>query len=113
MAALVRMVLVNRDPNSGTPSARTFAIGVTLPVWISAAAALVTAGVTRLVAPVSSFGPNGDGGTILLQSLWASATDAPANTRRTAASSHLNLMRPAPFDGERHRERPPTRAADR
>src|SRR2546430_3501890 len=109
----VRMLFVKRVPKSGMPSVRGYDIVMTFPSWISAAAALVTAGVTRLVAPVSSLGPQGEGGTILLQSLWASATDAPANTKRTAASSHLNLMRPAPFDGERHWERPPTRAADR
>ena len=33
-------VLVKQVPNSGTPSTRLYAIGVTLPVWISAAAAL-------------------------------------------------------------------------
>src|SRR5205809_3747648 len=93
----VRMLFVKRVPKSGMPSVRGYDIVMTFPSWISAAAALVTAGVTRLVAPVSSLGPQGEGGTILLQSLWASATDAPANTRRTAASNPLNLMRPAAF----------------
>src|SRR5947209_95350 len=99
------MVLVNRDPNSGTPSVRTFAIGVTLPSLISAAAALVTAGVTRLVAPVSSFGPHGEGGTIVLQSVWASAagTDARSAANSTMTTSRdLHLMRRTPFDGEGH-----------
>src|SRR5436309_12322916 len=109
----VRMLFVKRVPKSGMPSVRGYDIVMTFPSWMSAAAALVTAGVTRLVAPVSSLGPQGEGGTILLQSLWASATDAPANTRRTAASNPLNLMATSSFHGERHRERLPTRAGDR
>src|SRR6188474_1832066 len=71
---------------------------VTLPVWISAAAALVTAGVTRLVAPVWSFGPNGEALTTDLQSLCANATglaDKAANERTdiSAARSMLELLR--------------------
>src|SRR6476659_8974143 len=78
----VRMVLVKRVPNSGTPSTRLLAIGVTTPVWISAAAALVTCGVTRLVAPVWSSGPNGEGATTDLQSACASAgADSPSSGR--------------------------------
>src|SRR5437870_1925191 len=72
---------------------------------ISAAAALVTAGVTRLVAPVSSFGPHGEGGTIVLQSVWASAagTDARSAANSTMTTSRdLHLMRRTPFDGEGH-----------
>src|SRR6185436_4896744 len=68
------MVLVKREPNSGTPSTSGYDMFVTLPVWISAASALVTGGVTRLVAPVWSLGPHGEGFTIDLQSLCANAT---------------------------------------
>jgi len=68
VAKLVRMVLLKRVPKSGMPSTRSLAMDVTTPVWISAAAALVTAGVTRLVAPVWSFGPKGEGATRALQS---------------------------------------------
>ena len=63
-ACAVRTVFENRDPKSGTPSFRMYDIGMTLPSWISAAAALVTAGVTRFVAPVWSVGPNGEAFTI-------------------------------------------------
>src|SRR6478752_9755645 len=53
-----------------------------LPSWISAAAALVTCGVTRLVAPVWSSGPNGEGATTDLQSACASAgADSPSSGR--------------------------------
>ena len=65
----VRTVLVKRVPNSGTPSTNGCVRLMTLPSWISAAAAFTTAGVTRLVAPVWSSGPNGDAGTIFEQSL--------------------------------------------
>src|SRR4249920_3844974 len=70
---------------------------VTLPVWISAAAALVTAGVTRLVAPVWSFGPHGEGLTIDLQSLCANAMglDDKAITAKadiSAARSMVTLL---------------------
>ena len=84
---------------------------VTLPVWISAAAALVTAAVTRLVAPVWSLGPHGEAGTILLQSLWAEATEPIESTkRRTAdATSALRIMIATPFHGERHDLPVPTR----
>src|SRR5882672_5435762 len=77
----------------------------TLPSWISAAAALVTAGVTRLVAPVWSFGPHGEGGTIVLQSDWASAagTDAIRAASITMTTNRdLRVMRRTPFDGEGH-----------
>src|SRR5678816_396533 len=92
------MVLVKREPNSGTPSTSGYDMLVTLPVWISAAAALVTAGVTRLVAPVWSFGPNGEALTTDLQSLCANATglaDKAANERTdiSAARSMLELLR--------------------
>src|ERR1700730_13216370 len=52
---------------------------MTVPVWISAAAAFVTAGVTRLVAPVSSSGPNGDAFTRVLQSDCAKALPEPGS----------------------------------
>src|SRR2546426_1973514 len=99
------MVLVNRVPKSGTPSTSGWDRGMTLPSLISAAAAFVTAGVTRLVAPVWSFGPHGEGGTTLVQSVWASAAGAravrPARIRG-AASRALRLMRRTPFHGEGH-----------
>ena len=84
---------------------------MTLPVWISAAAAFVTAGVTRLVAPVWSFGPHGEAGTILLQSVWAEATEpTESTTSRTAeAISTLRIMIESPFPGERHDHPLPTR----
>src|SRR5437764_9379846 len=101
----VRIVFVNRVPKSGMPSPSGYDMTTTLPSWISAAAALVTAEVTRLVAPVWSFGPHGEGGTTLVQSVWASATGA-AEIRlasiRVATSSVLRLMRRTPFDGEGH-----------
>src|SRR5678816_903332 len=92
------MVLVKREPNSGTPSTSGYDMLVTFPVWISAAAALVTAGVTRLVAPVWSFGPKGEALTTDLQSLCANATglDDKAISARTdisAARSMLRLLR--------------------
>src|SRR6185312_5960317 len=92
------MVLVKRDPNSGTPSTSGYDMLVTLPVWISAAAALVTAGVTRLVAPVWSFGPNGEGLTIDLQSLCANALGlvarpVSAKADSSAARSMLGPLR--------------------
>src|SRR4051794_16756623 len=87
------MVLVNRVPNSGTPSIRLFAIGVTLPVWISAAAAFVTAGVTRLVAPTSSDGPNGEALTSVLQSLCPIAVaDPPIITRAEIAADAMHAL---------------------
>src|SRR5438093_11313872 len=62
---------------------------MTLPVWISFAASLVTAAVVRLVAPTWSSGPKGDAFTRALQSLWARAAPVPATsphaeTTRTA-----------------------------
>src|ERR1700730_19267207 len=78
------MVLENRVPKSGTLSVSTLAKAVTVPVWISAAAALVTAGVTRLVAPVWSSLPKGEGGTILVQSLWARATGVSDSAPKSA-----------------------------
>src|SRR2546426_6423206 len=99
------MVLVNRVPKSGTPSTSGWDRGMTLPSLISAAAAFVTAGVTRLVAPVWSFGPHGEGGTTLVQSVWASAAGAlairPASIR-VATSSAFRLIRRTPFDGGGH-----------
>src|SRR6185436_1258074 len=80
------MVLVKREPKSGTPSTRLYDIVVTLPVWISAAAALVTAAVTRLVAPVWSFGPHGDGGTSFVQSVCAWAIEPSVTTASTTAN---------------------------
>src|ERR1700747_221311 len=82
--AVVSTVLLKRVPNSGTPSTRSLPIGVTTPVLISAAAALVTAGVTRLVAPVWSSGPNGEGLTSALQS----AADAGAGGTRSDRGWH-------------------------
>src|SRR6476659_7131333 len=58
---------------------------MTFPSWISAAPALVTAGVMRLVAPVWSFGPQGDAGTSFLQSDWAKAAEPAARTISAAA----------------------------
>src|ERR1700745_3437286 len=81
VAKLVKMVLLKRVPKSGTPSTRTLAIGVTVPVWISAAAALVTAGVTRVVAPVWSSGAHGDGLTSALQSAAAAGVDGISSDR--------------------------------
>src|SRR5215471_19958738 len=94
MAKLVRTVLLKRVPNSGTPSTKTFDMSVTTPVWISAAAALVTAEVTRLVAPVWSSGPNGDGLTRVLQSAAAAGADG-ANSDRAAIPT--NAASPAIF----------------
>src|SRR5678816_1261285 len=85
------MVLVKREPNSGTPSTSGYDMLVTLPVWISAAAALVTAGVTRFVAPVWSVGPKGDGLTTDLQSLWANA--AGPDDRAINARADINAAR--------------------
>src|SRR5215471_18685231 len=100
----VRIVFVNRVPKSGIPSVSGYDMTTTLPSWISAAAALVTAGVTRLVAPVWSLGPHGEGGTILVQSDWASAAGAhhhisAANITITTIRD-LRVMRRTPFDGE-------------
>src|SRR2546422_7223357 len=101
----VKMVFENRVPKRGIPSVSGYDMTTTLPSRISAAAALVTAGVTRLVAPVWSFGPHGEGGTTLVQSVWASAAGAvairPARSRVTARRA-LRLMRRTPFDGEGH-----------
>src|SRR5262249_3509462 len=74
----VRSDLVKREPNSGTPSTSGLVRLMTLPSLISAAAAFVTAGVMRLVAPVGSSLPNGEAGTVLVQSLCAKALDAIA-----------------------------------
>src|SRR5207245_4914463 len=74
----VRIVFVNRVPKSGIPSVSGYDMTTTLQSRISAAAALVTAGVTRLVAPVWSFGPHGEAGTRVLQSVWAIAAGADA-----------------------------------
>src|SRR5215469_4298275 len=93
----VRTVLVKRVPKSGTPSVNTLVKVVTLPVWISAAAALVTAGVTRLVAPVWSSFPQGEALITLVQSscakadgenaITAAAADAAKNALNTFMSS--------------------------
>src|SRR5258706_16198500 len=87
-------------------------MGMTVPVWISAAAALVTAGVTRLVAPVWALGPHSDGGTILVQSLWATASDAGArrSSARAIGTSILGLMAAPPSPWERGTARPRTSA---
>src|SRR5437879_11727716 len=74
----VRIVFENRVPKSGIPSVSGYDMTTTLPSLISAAAALVTAGVTRLVAPGWSFGPQGAGGTTFVQVVWASAAGAGA-----------------------------------
>src|SRR5882672_6335106 len=89
----VRIVFVNRVPKSGIPSVSGYDMTTTLPSLISAAAAFVTAGVTRLVAPVWSFGPHGEGGTTLVQSVWAKARVADASTIRTAVTTAAGLMR--------------------
>ena len=60
-----------------------------------AAAALVTAGVTRLVAPVWSSGPNGDGLTRALQSAAEAGADGASSDRAdipTNAASPAILM---------------------
>src|SRR5215472_14267851 len=93
MAKLLRTVLLKRVPKSGMPSTRLLAIGVTTPVWISAAAALVTAGVIRLVAPVWSSGPNGDGATSDLQSAWADA--GPLESSSESAHTVTDATNPA------------------
>src|SRR5215467_7598328 len=69
-------------------------MGMTLPCWISAAAALVTADVTRLVAPVWSFGPHGEAGTRVLQSVWAKANEVHPNNSvaRPAALRILSVI---------------------
>src|SRR5215467_3183891 len=105
LVVAVRIVFVNRVPKSGIPSVSGYAMTMTLPSWISAAAALVTAGVTRLVAPVWSFGPQGEGGTTVLQSVWANTAGADAiRDASTAITTNrdLRLMRRTPFDGEGH-----------
>src|SRR6266403_4669365 len=101
----VRIVFVNRVPKRGMPSASGYDMTTTLPSLISAAAALVTAGVTRLVAPVWSFGPHGEAGTTLLQSVWASTAGADASRAASitmTTNRDLHLMRGTPFDGEGH-----------
>src|SRR5215831_4149152 len=92
MAKLVKTVLLKRVPKSGMPSTRTLDIEVTTPIWISAAAALVTAGVTRLVAPVWSSGPNGDGLTRALQSAALAGDDGASSDK---AASPANAANPA------------------
>src|SRR5205823_14146897 len=76
---------------------------MTLPVWISAAAALVTAAVTRFVAPVWSLGPHGETGTSFLQSVCANAADPSerVSSRTPAATSAVRAMIETPFRGER------------
>src|SRR5437867_9131581 len=101
----VRIVFENRVPKRGIPSVSGYDMTMTLPSLLSAAAALVTAGVTRLVAPVWSFGPHGEGGTIVLQSVWASAAGADATRAASitmTTNRDLRLMRRTPFDGEGH-----------
>src|SRR2546426_2061846 len=99
-AYVVSTAFENRDPKSGTPSFRMYDIGMALPSWISAAAALVTAGVTRLVAPVWSVGPNGEGATKFLHaaSPCANAGAARARTSARVAAIRTSLMAP-PFWG--------------
>src|SRR5438128_888149 len=77
---------------------------MTLPVWISAAAAFVTAAVTRLVAPVWSLGPHGEAGTSFLQSVWANAADPSEkkSSKTPAATSAVRAMIGTPFRSERH-----------
>src|SRR5215831_18891698 len=106
MAKLVKTVLLKRVPKSGMPSTRTLDIEVTTPVWISTAAALVTAGVTRLVAPVWSSGPNGDGLTRALQSAAAAGADGARNDRTDMPNKAAN---PAILMGVPPPSRPATR----
>src|SRR5205807_6800462 len=82
---------------SGTPSFRMKDIGMALPSWISAAAALVTAGVMRLVAPVWSVGPNGEGATRFLHaaSPCANAGAASARTSARVAAIRTSVMAPS------------------
>src|SRR5881409_1435822 len=101
----VKMVFENRVPKRGIPSVSGYDMTTTLPSLISAAAALVTAGVTRLVAPVWSFGPHGEAGTSDLQSVWACAAGADAiraASNTTITNRALRLMQRTPFDGEGH-----------
>src|SRR5205807_1088575 len=49
----------------------------------------VTAGVIRFVAPVWSFGPHGDAGTSVLQSVWACAAEPNVSTIRAAAAATI------------------------
>src|SRR5215212_10705497 len=74
-------------------------MAMTVPLWISAAAALVTEAVIRLVAPVWSFGPKGDGFTSFLQSLWANETELRHSKASAdpAATTTLCIMGPTPF----------------
>src|SRR5271165_3668570 len=96
----VSTVLVKRVPNSGPPSTSGWVMLMTLPSWISAAAAFVTAGVTRLVAPVWSSGPNGEASTRVLQSLWASAGNSKPSSPMQAnpASTNLRMFPPGSPD---------------
>src|SRR5215469_3891095 len=96
----VRTVLVKRVPKSGTPSVNTLVKVVTLPVWISAAAALVTAGVTRLVAPVWSSFPQGEALITLVQSSCAKADGEIAMTPKIvdAAASTFTFIASSPLD---------------
>src|SRR5260370_20097714 len=76
---------------------------MTLPVWISAAAAFVTAAVIRLVAPVWALGPHGEAGTSFLQSVWAKAADpSEKNSKTPAATSAVRAMIETPFRSEGH-----------
>src|SRR5438552_18596042 len=74
---------------------------MTLPSCISAAAALVTAGVTRFVAPVWSFGPHGEAGTSFLQSACAEAAVAKARTRRAESTTAVAVLIQHSFQGGR------------
>src|SRR5258705_412702 len=88
------MVLVKRLPKSGTPSTSGYDIVITLPSLISAAAAFVTAGVTRLVAPVVEELDRGgalpDGGGHPLHRARAHVAD-----REHPRQAGLELERPA------------------
>src|SRR2546421_6553015 len=101
----VRMVFVNRVPKSGIPSVSGYDMTTTLPSWISAAAAFVTAGVTRLAAPVSSVGPHGDGGTSFLQSACAKAPVAKARTRIEERTTAVAVLIRHSFQGGAAAER--------
>src|SRR3954447_7714547 len=91
-AVAVSTVLENRVPNRGTPSSSTLDRAMTFPSWISLAAAFVTAGVIRLVAPVWSPGPNGDGATSFEQSLCANTGTAERQLTSAATGNKIRLL---------------------
>src|SRR5260370_29442855 len=86
-------------------------IGIDLPSWISAAAALVTAGVTRLVAPVWSVGPKGEGATRFLHAASPCANAGAARAKTSARAAALPTRAPAPPSARLPPTAPPPRPA--